>query len=72
MAVSDLIKQINQVVENPPAPDAVSEEERVTLLASLEKLRNVVEAPIDFTTRVIFGVSFIQSNYEIPLIILGT
>ncbi|CCD46539.1 hypothetical protein ACHAPC_004333 [Botrytis cinerea] len=55
MAVSDLIKQINQVVENPPAPDAVSEEERVTLLASLEKLRNVVEAPIDFTTRVIFG-----------------
>ncbi|TGO23210.1 hypothetical protein BPAE_0140g00170 [Botrytis paeoniae] len=28
MAVSDLIKQINEVVENPPAPDAVSEEER--------------------------------------------
>ncbi|TGO49749.1 hypothetical protein BCON_0201g00170 [Botryotinia convoluta] len=55
MAVSDLIKQINEVVENPPAPDAVSEEERVTLLASLEKLRNVVEAPIDFTTRVIFS-----------------
>lgn len=72
MAVSDLIKQINEMVENPPAPDAVSEEERVTLLASLEKLRNVVEAPIDFTTRVIFGVSFIHSNYEIPLIILGT
>lgn len=57
MAVTDLIKQINEVVENPPAPDAISNEERVALLAGLDKLRSVVETPVDFTTRVIFGVS---------------
>ncbi|RAL68038.1 hypothetical protein DID88_008761 [Monilinia fructigena] len=55
MAVTDLIKQINEVVGNPPAPDAISNEERVALLAGLDKLRSVVETPVDFTTRVIFG-----------------
>ncbi|KAJ8066397.1 hypothetical protein OCU04_005460 [Sclerotinia nivalis] len=58
MAIIDLIKQINEVVESPPAPDAISDEERVALLAGLDKLRAVVETPVDFTTRVIFGVNF--------------
>ncbi|PQE20270.1 quercetin 3-O-methyltransferase 1 protein [Rutstroemia sp. NJR-2017a BBW] len=55
MSVAALIKQINQVVENPPAPGTISNEERVGLLAALDKLRATVESPIDFTTRVIFG-----------------
>jgi hypothetical protein len=57
MSVAALIQQINQVVETPPAPDAISNEERVGLLAALDKLRATVESPVDFTTRVIFGVS---------------
>ncbi|EDO03575.1 hypothetical protein SS1G_06056 [Sclerotinia sclerotiorum 1980 UF-70] len=55
MAIIDLIKQINEVVDSPPSPNAISDEERVALLASLDKLRAVVETPVDFTTRVIFG-----------------
>jgi hypothetical protein len=57
MTVAALIQQIGEVIENPPAADAISNEERVGLLAALEKLRAVVETPVDFTTRVIFGVS---------------
>lgn len=62
MAIADLIKQINEVAEYPPAPDAISDEERAALLAGLDKLRAVVETPIDFTLRVIFGVSFLYSG----------
>lgn len=62
MAIIDLIKQINEVVDSPPSPNAISDEERVALLASLDKLRAVVETPVDFTTRVIFGVNILFLN----------
>jgi hypothetical protein len=57
MSYQELIKAVDALVESPPSPETVAPEERLTLLASLDKLRNAVETPMDATFRIVLGVS---------------
>jgi hypothetical protein len=57
MSLSELIQNINGVISNPPAAETVDPSERLALLGVLDKLRDVIETPVEATGRILFGVS---------------
>lgn len=60
MDVKEFIKNVEAADSAPPGQ--VKEEERVELLVACNKLREVLETPLDLTTRVIFGVESLERS----------
>lgn len=56
MSDFELIQTLNARSDAPPSD--VKGEERAVLLAACEKLKGILESPLEATVRVIFGVNY--------------
>lgn len=59
MSFSDIIKLVNEAVGTLPSGNDVKNEERMELIAACERMKASLESPLEFVTRIIFGVNYL-------------
>lgn len=67
MSVSELIQTLNATADAPPSN--VTEEERAALLAACDKLKGILENPLEAIVRIVFAVSYSPTFPRLQMVI---